>query len=330
VYLLVGQERVLAERAVAAIRKATLAGSAAGFNEDRLTAPDVDIEQVVNAARTAPMLAPRRFVLLRAIDRWEASADAAGGSSAARGTAALDRLAAYAAAPVDSTVLVATATGLDGRRKLAVLAKKQGFLVSCDPIRRNALPAAIERAAGQRGHRVEAGVAELLAEIAGPELGPILDAVERLSLYVGEGASISEDAVAACVTRVRPSTTWELVDAVSRRDAATALAKLHAVFDPRDRGLPLVGVLAWSVRQLTRFAAARKQGASVEAAARQAGVPEFKVREVAQTVARIQPGELERWLLVLAETDLALKGSRRPPRAILEAAILTMAITISR
>lgn len=315
IYLVVGEERVLMDRVVDAVRKAALKGGVGGFNEDRFTAGEADIENVINSARTVPMMAKCRFVLVRAVERWETQGDDAKASAK---SAALDRLTEYAGAPVESTCMVLTAAKLDGRRKLMALARKQDFVVACEPVARRDLPARIQREAEERGHEIDDVVAELLAEIAGPELGNVIDAIERLSLYVGPKARITEDAVAECVTRVRVSTVWELTSAIAKRDAATALAVLDDVYDPHDRGLRLVGLLAWAVRQLVRFAAARRQGASAEEAAQRAGAPPFKARELAAQVGRVPPGEFERWLGVLAETDLALKGSKRLPRAVLE------------
>lgn len=324
VYLVAGEERVLVDRVVVALRKAALQGTVEGLNEDKFTAGESDIEQVMNAVRTAPMLGRRRLVLLRSVERWESHPTDDTKSTSDRGLQPLDRLAQYVASPIESTCLVLIGAKLDGRRKLVALAKKTGFLVTCDPVSRRDLPKRIEGEALDRGHRIAPDVADLLAEAAGPELGNVIDAIERLSLYVGPSAPITEDAVADCVTRLRVTTVWELVSAVGRRDAATALGVIGDVYDPHDRGLRLVGLLAWSVRQLARFAAARAQGASADEAARLSGVAPFKVREVASQVSRIPSGEIERWLGVLARTDLALKGSKRPPRAILESAILTM------
>jgi len=196
--------------------------------------------------------------------------------------------------------------------------------VKCEPVPRRELPGRIEREARERGHEIDADACELLAEIAGPELGHVIDSLERLSLYVGSGARITEDAISQCVTRVRVSTVWELVEALSKRDTGTALAVLEDVYDPHDRGLRLLGLIAWAVRQLVRFAAARREGMSADAAASRAGVPPFKARQMAAQVAQVPPGEFERWLGVLADADLSLKGSKRHPRAVLEAAILTM------
>jgi len=94
--------------------------------------------------------------------------------------------------------------------------------------------------------------------------------------------------------------------------------------------LRLVGVLAWSTRQLLRFTMAYRGGASPEQAAQAAGAPPFKARELAGQARNLETSEIERWLRILAETDLALKGSRRPSRAVLESAILTMTIGLPR
>jgi DNA polymerase III subunit delta len=309
-YLVAGEERLLRDEVVSALRTASLAGGVAAFNEDKFTAGEADIESVIAAARTVPMMAPRRFVLLRGAERWDTSEGE---------TSPFDRLAEYAAAPVDSTCLVVVATKLDGRRKIAVLARKRGFLVACDSPDSRALPGWIADRLAARGHDIDRDVAELLAALAGPQLSSLDDAIERLSLYVGPGAVVDEAAVGACVARVRTADTWALVDAVGARDLGRALRTLADAYDPREHGLPLLGALAWSIRQLARYQAAVESGASPDDAARQAGVFQpYRARELAIKARAVRPKEVERWMLVLAETDLALKSSRRAADAILE------------
>jgi DNA polymerase-3 subunit delta len=316
VYLVVGEEQLLRDKVIAALRAAALGGGVPAFNEDKFTAGEASVDKVIAAAQTVPMMAPRRFVLVRGVERWD------GGSpeedDARRGTP-LDRLAEYVAKPVDSSCLVLVATKLDGRRKLAAVAKKNGLIVACDPLDDRALVEWVLAQARARGNAMEREVAELLAQIAGPELAYVNDAIERLALYAGEGNAITEQSVVECVARVRTADTWALVDAVGARDLGSALRMLVDVYDPRDRGLPLLGALAWSIRQLLRFQCAVAQGASPEDAARRAGVFQpFRARELSGKVRAFRGKDLERCLLVLAETDLALKSSRRPADAILE------------
>ena len=325
VYVVVGEERFLRDQVVAAIRAAALGGGIAAFNEDKLQAGEADVDRVISAARTVPMMAPKRFVLVRGVERWDSARDADEGDDReerdekSSGTSPLDKLATYAASPVDSTAMVLVAEKIDGRRKLVALAKKQGFLVTCETLDARALPGWILDRARLKGHAMEPDVAELLAAIAGPELAYVNDALERLSLYAGEGKPIDEEAVADCVARVRTADTWALVDAVGRRDLGEGMRILADVYDPRDRGLPLLGALAWSIRQLAKYQAATAGGASPDEAARKAGVFQpFRARELATKGRGFRPKEVERGLLVLGETDVALKSSRRPADAILD------------
>lgn len=318
-YLLVGEEQFLMRAAVSTLRDATLAGGIEGLNYDQLDAGEASVEAALSIAKTLPMMAPRRFLLVRQLERWD------GKESKQKGVSALDRLAEYANAPSESTVFVATATKLDKRRRLFTLAKKQGFLVTCDPLGAQELPRWVRERAKALAHAISADVAALLSELCGPELSQVNDALERLSLYVGANNPITEEAVAECVVRVRATTVWELVGAVGERNAGRALGALEQVYEPQDRGLRLIGVLAWQTRQLLKFESAVRQGHSVEEAAKFAGAPPFKARELARQVKQIPRAHLESWLPALARVDLELKGgSQRPPKAILEHALIEL------
>ena len=326
VYLIVGDERHLESKVVQALKAAAIQGGIAGLNEDQLQAQEADVETAIAAARTLPMMAKRRFVLVRGLEHWEGREGREGAEGKGKEkTPPLDRLLEYCQAPSPSTVLVLVGGSLDKRRKLVTVARKDGWLVSCDALARADLPGFIEQAARKRGNPLEPGVADLIAELAGPELGPVSDALERCCLYAGTGKTVTEDVVAECVVRLRAKTVWELVGAVSRRDPGAALSALSEVYDPQDRGLRLLGVLAWSTRQMLRFESALSEGLSQNDAAIRAGVPPFKARELAEQVKRIARVDLERWLETLAELDYALKGgSKRPAKSVLEHGILKL------
>ena len=66
------------------------------------------------------------------------------------------------------------------------------------------------------------------------------------------------------------------------------------------------------------------RGANPKEAASAAGVAPFKARDMQRTVNATGTAELERWQLLLAEADLALKGSRRSGNAVLTTMLLDM------
>ncbi|HET9959768.1 MAG TPA: DNA polymerase III subunit delta [Polyangiaceae bacterium] len=330
VYLVLGDEAHLVRGVVEALRTATLEGAVPGLNEDHMDAAQRSVDDALSAARTLPMLARRRLVLVQRLEHWENRAAAENAEKAAdkaRGKGVsvepFERLLEYAKSPSPSTTLILTGTGIDKRRKLYSAARTDGWLVQCDQLGRAELPGFVEREAKRRSARLGPQIADLLAELLGPELGPVVDAVERLALYAG-GEVITEEMVQACVVRLRMATVWELLAAVTRRDLGAALKTLGDVFEPNE-AVRLTGLLAWSARQLIRFEAALSAGASPQDAAQQAGAPPFRARELQQQIKSLPRPVLEGWLPILARLDGDLKGgSKLPPQAVLERAIFEL------
>jgi len=331
-YLVHGEESFLAEAVVKALRDAGMAGGIPGLNEDRYTAGEDrerdSAERVVSAARMMPMMAKRRVVLLRNIDRWEGRDDASDGADGKEKSRAkdkakpLDELVEYATEPVDTTLFIMTATKLNAQRKIFTLAKKSGFLVACDSISKRDLPRWVEERTKKLGHTIDREAAYELAELVGPELGTVADALERLSLFVGPKGHISGEALTATVTRVRPNTSWDLVDAVAQRRLGAALLILDRV--DTDSELPLLGSIVWSVRQLVKFDGYMKEGLRADEAGQRAGMPPFKIDNARSQLKKLQPGTLSRWLRALAEADRALKGSKRSGRIVMETLLIEM------
>lgn len=317
---------MIASEVVQALRAECLKGGFAGMNDDTFQAGSTRIEEVLGLARTMPMMAKRRFIIVRDVERWEEKEGKASGKGSAKGgVPALDQLVTYAEAPSPETCLVLLAPGLDKRRRLYTAAKKNDWLVSCETPSRADLPGWIIDRTRSRGAAIDREVADLIAELAGPDLAPVADAIERLCLYVGEKKRIEEEDVDTCVVRVRSASVWELVSAVGRRDLGKSLQILEDVFEPQDRGLPLIGVLGFATRQLIKFSAARRANLSPPDAAKAAGAPPFKARDLEAQLRGLSPSLLAGWLVHLSRADLDLKGgSRREAKATMTQMIIDL------
>ncbi len=328
VFLVTGEEGFLVDEVVKRLQRATAEGGLAGFNDDRFMAGEAHVDSVIAAARSVPMMAKRRFVLVRFVERWEAKNEddaPAKGAKGGRAEAPLDRLASYAADPCPSAVLVLCASKLHGQRKLMTLAKKAGFIVQCDALKRGEAAPWLLGRAKRLGHPLSREVAEHLAGLIGSDLGGLADALERLSLYVGPKAPITEDAVTALVAPVKTATIWALTDAICARDLKKTLELMGELELGRGAELPTLGSIASTVRKMVHFADRQHQGDSAQAAAEASGIPPFKAREVERAVRALPRGTLARWLELCAETDVALKGgARRGSKAVLEGMILSM------
>ena len=104
VYVLVGTERLLIERAVDAVRRAVDAMGAPGFNVEIFDGKGLEAGRAISAARTLPMMADKRLVLVRRFDAMTPTEQ--------------NHLAEYLGDPSDSACFVMTADKLDGRGKI--------------------------------------------------------------------------------------------------------------------------------------------------------------------------------------------------------------------
>src|ERR1043165_1350163 len=72
VYLVMGDEPYLVERVVACVREIAVAQGPLHLNEEKLVAGEVDVNRVLSAARMLPMMAKKRFIVVRSLERWDA------------------------------------------------------------------------------------------------------------------------------------------------------------------------------------------------------------------------------------------------------------------
>ena len=310
VYVLVGTERLLVERAVDAVRKAVDEMGAPGFNIEIFDGKGLEAAKAISAAKTLPMMADKRLVLVRRFDAMTPTEQNA--------------LATYFDDPSDTACVVLTAEKLDGRSKLGKAAKKKGCLIDAKPLKGRELREFIRGEAKARGHNIAPPAVETLLDAVGDDLAAIDDAMERLSLFVGAGQRIDADSVMRCVTRIRVESIWSLVDAIGLKDRRKGVAAAQSLLDDREPPLRLLAMVARQLRIVARMREALSEGLRPQEAAKRAGAPPFKASDLTESARRFTATSLGHAFALIAETDRALKSSKRPPDVILQDAVLAL------
>ena len=285
VYLLVGDDEH-EKGALAAALADTIEEGLRAFNLDRFHGGDAGLGEVVAAARTLPMMAPRRVVVAMRAERMLQPAKE---SEAAR--RALDTFEAYLETPSSETTLVLVASGLDERRRIAKRLRARAAVVRCG-VPEDA--AGARRWIGERleqtGRRAEAAAVRLLSDLVGRDSGRLRDVVVRLSLFVDAGDAITAAHVRELLgpSAAHPTDDWAVADAIQRGETDRALRELGLVIDGGAVPYMVLGQLGWVAR--TRLTGSRV-GPAIEAVFR---------------------------------TDLALKQSGGEPRVLLERLVVEL------
>lgn len=310
VYVIHGPERMLVQRAVEAIRKATVGEGPRGLSEDHFEALESTPARVIDACRMLPMLSTWRLVLARSIDEWRPTE--------------LEHFLPYFAAPTPSTVLVLLAEKLDTRIKFALDAKKRGYLFEAAPPDERDLARWLEDEAARRGAMFAPGAAATLALTVGANLTALSDALDRLQAFAA-GRAITDADVDELVATARGAGKFELSEAVADRDLPRALSLIHALAQQREPGLLTLAFIAVQLRKLARVRDALDRGEERSIAQRARMNPSAVPRAIAQA-RKWSPAQLAHALRICAQADERLKSKTAglPDARVLEACVLAM------
>lgn len=296
VYCLSG-ERYLVDAAHAAIRAAVLgqAGAAAGFNHDSFDLKDSGLGSCLATARTLPMMAKRRLVVGKGIDQVKADQ--------------LEDLVEYVADPNPSTCLVLVGDKVDVRFKAFSAMRKAGFLHIYAPLRDQALAGWLRTEARARKIDLQPDAAQALADLAGPELGRLSQALDQLHLYTG-GKAIALDDVEELVAETRQRNVFELTKAIGAGDVPRSLALLANMLRNREPALRIQFMLARQMRQIWRAKELSAAGAGRNEIASAVGMSPYFLDDVLVPAKRMSRGALARAFERLYQSDQALKSSK--------------------
>ena len=254
------------------------------FNLDRLYGGETTAADVVDAAKTLPMMAPQRIVLVMHAERLLVPKKES--EAAARD---LEGLEAYVKKPVDTACLVLVAGDLDRRRSLTKLLLSKAAVVECNgPADAAEAARWVRDRVSQEGMTIDARAARLVADRVGPDVGRLRSDVDRLVLYAADKKAITAEDVLEVVGPPASHDDWAVTRAIERGAAADALRELTLLMDGGAVPYMILGQLAWFVRT---HIPAQKLAAAVEAVFR---------------------------------TDLAIKTSAGDPRILLERLVVEL------
>lgn len=309
--LLYGQESYFIETGLQAIRDAVVLPQDRDFNLTLFHGREFKAGQVIEQARTLPMFAERRLVIIKNLH--EASADQ------------LDGLLAYIEDPVPETVLLLTAEKIDARRKLYQLLKKTGIAIEFKKIYDNQLPSFVRELAKASHITLTGGALKLFCKRVGTNLAEVQGELEKLVGYLGERDLADESDVAAIVSDTRIESVFDLTDALGQGDSSTALKLLDRLLAEGQAPLMVLAMMTrhfrqmWKIKELTAHKVPQKE------LPKRVGVSPYFLRGLMQQAGRFESRHYRQIFSRFLATDLALKSSGSEPRMHLEQLVLEIA-----
>ena len=246
--------------------------------------------------------------------------------------------------------LLFTASAVDARKRLVKRLREIGAVVDCGVARersgtlsRETVDDVVRQVVAQFGKRLAPGAHELVTRRAGTETALLTGELEKLCLYVGDRASITEDDVRLVFRDMAESWIFDFTSALAARQLARALPLLRGLFEQGEPPLRLLAMIAREVRLLViareclddalrgkwrsdiQFNVFQSRVLpSVDADTLEAfgKAHPFVLYRRFQDASRLRAAPLRTALRTLAELDARLKSSRGDPALLLEAFVI--------
>lgn len=258
------------------------------------------IGSLLSNARTLPMMAPRRVIVVHEADRLlapkrakeeeTAPVEPVAGKKAKRvATTPAEELEAYIEKPEPMTTLVFVSGPLDANRRVVKLLRKHADIVDCGTLH-DAREAAvwITKRLEKDELTIEPKAMSLLIQTTGLTLGRIRPEIEKLVLYAAGESTVTVAHIKDLVIPQEESEgTFALMEAVQNANAPRALREVSALIDSGVQPPVILGQLR------------------------------------AATI-RLRPDRVKNGLEAVFKTDMAIKSSSGTPQYLLECLVVEL------
>jgi DNA polymerase III subunit delta len=308
----------------------TLADERFAMNIERFDGATAEIAGIRSACESAPFLSEGRLVVIEGLPKAKreqgGSAEKAsempqGGkgkkkkaSAATQARNFTDAVAQLGATLPDTTTLIVyVAEDLPKTSVLLSAAQSHGKLLTFT----TPTGAALERWIVQRAKRecveIAPNAISLLASFSTGNLRFLANEINKLATYVGQGSTITDDAVRQLVADSREARVFDLTDMLARGDRAGALTLLHELLIDGQAPLMILGLVARQVRILVQVKDLITRGTRPAEIASIVGVPPFITEKTIAQARRFTLEQLVAALEACLSVDLTLKRSRLTP-----------------
>lgn len=229
IYFLMGEEGYFIDKLSDAIENGVLSEEEKAFNQLVMYGKDVEIGEVITAAKRYPMMAPYQVLIVKE----------------AQHIRNIEQLAIYAEKPLHTTILVICYRGktLDKRKTLAKKLSKAHVLFESKRLYENQILPWINTKLKEKNYGIEAKAAIMLVEYLGTDLSKINNELTKLQLVLPKGTKITPAHIEENIGISKDFNNFELQNAIGRRDIAKTL-QIVRYFEANPKNNPFVVTLS--------------------------------------------------------------------------------------
>lgn len=299
-YFLQGEEPYYIDLIAEYIENHAIKPEERGFNQSIIYGKETNIMNILNVARRFPVMAQRQVVIVK-----EAQEIADLGQEKAR-----TMLQNYCLKPVPSTILVFCHKykKLDGRSKLAQTIAKETVFIETKKLYDNQIPSWITNYFQEKAFKITEKAIIMLSEFIGNDLSRMANEIDKLLINFTEKVQINEELVSKYVGISKEYNTFELQDALSKKDILKA-NKIINYFASNPKNNPIIPIIALLYSYFTKIMLVHNSAdKSKQGIAKALGVNPFFADDYIVASKNYPISKVVKIVSFLHEADLSSKG----------------------
>ncbi len=180
---------------------------------------------------------------------------------------------------------------------------------------------------GTLGKQIAPGDARYLNEITGAGMMAVKREAEKLSAYVGERDLVTKQDIDAMVVPETENRVFDMVAAILRRDASSALSLLEDLFILKTDPNPILAAIIYNAERLLQTKILAEAGADKSEIMSKLKIAPFAATKFLRDCAQYSLEDLHHLVGRLAETDGYLKGNSMDNEVLLHLLVSELSTT---
>lgn len=313
-YVVCGDEEYLKQHYAAQICEKAVAEAFRDFNFHRFEGKDTTVEELAQALEAYPLGGGRSCVMVRDFPLEGMGSDK-------------NFLAFLKELPPHGVLVLWMDTAAFHPKKSKALLEAfnaAGHVAQLNRPDASQMARILAGGAKRRGCAMDARTAGYLIETVGGELNTLLNELEKLCAYAGEGQTITNAHVDAVCIKSLDAKSFDMVKAVAAGDGGGALRLLDDLLRQKTAPPMLLGSLISNYVDVYRAAAALKSRKRPEDLAKvfDYGGKAFRLQNAGRVAAKMSMARVVRCLALLDDADRKLKNSGMDNRLVLEECLI--------
>ena len=295
IYFLMGEESFYIDKITDYILENALPEAERDFNQTVFYGKDADIANIIDTARRFPMMATRQLVVVKEAQQLKN----------------IELLDSYIKNPLKSTILVINYKykSLDKRKAFTKNISQFGILFESKKIYESQLPDWILKYTKSLGLKIETKASILLAEFLGNDLSKISNELDKLSINIAQGNTITADDIEKNIGISKDFNNFELQNALGKKDVIKANQIIN-YFSTNEKNNPIYVTIALLHSYFSKILKFHflKNKTNDKMVASALGVNPFFVKDYKSAARLYNPKKLVSIINLLREYDLKSKG----------------------